>query len=277
MSKTNQFDEALAAEKVSGPLAALARSIYTQESSGGKNTQTSNRGAVGGMQVTPGAFSDVADKGWSITDPMHNLRAGIRYLKKMDVKSGGVPELTAAGYYGGAGGLEKARRGVAVSDPKNPKAPNTLEYGQQVVARMGGEARQSTPVAPVPSQVLVGGGVPAIPADVVPVMAQAPIQLQAEAPVMAQAPVAPVMEMGPDAWQAFLQTMPQQAQQPVNVGDIDYANPRLATSVPQFQYQPTVDNSKPTVAAFSGWGSQAPQRSAALLRGLVPDYTGRVA
>ena len=33
-------------------------------------------------------------------------------------------------------GLEKARRGVAVSDPRNPNAPTTLQYGQQVAARI---------------------------------------------------------------------------------------------------------------------------------------------
>jgi SLT domain-containing protein len=130
------FGAALEAEGVTGQLADVARSIYQQESGSGKNTKTSNAGAVGGMQIIPSTFSSVADKGWDINDPVHNARAGIRYLKQMDKQSGGDAALTAAGYYGGPGGMEKARRGIAVSDPRNPNAPNTLQYGQQVAARL---------------------------------------------------------------------------------------------------------------------------------------------
>lgn len=130
------LDAALAAEGVKGPLADLARSIYTQESSSGKNTKTSNRGAVGGMQILPGTFQGVADKDWNINDPTQNARAGIRYLKQGYEAAGGDPALAGAFYYGGPSGLEKARRGVAVSDPRNPSAPNTLQYGAQVAARL---------------------------------------------------------------------------------------------------------------------------------------------
>lgn len=130
------FTAALKAEGVTGPLAEIARSIYTQESAGGKNTKTSNRGAVGGMQILPGTFAEVADKDWSVSDPLQNIRGGLRYLKKGYEASGGDPALTGAFYYGGPGGLEKAKRGIAVSDPMNPNAPNTLQYGQQVAARL---------------------------------------------------------------------------------------------------------------------------------------------
>lgn len=130
------FGAALEAEGVSGQLADIARSVYQQESGSGKNTKTSNAGAVGGMQIIPSTFASVADKGWDINDPTQNARAGIRYLKQLYEQAGGDPALTAAGYYGGPGGLEKARRGVAVSDPRNPNAPTTLQYGQQVAARL---------------------------------------------------------------------------------------------------------------------------------------------
>jgi len=130
------FASALAAEKADGPVAEIARSIYAQESSSGKNTKTSNAGAVGGMQIIPPTFRSVADKDWDINDPVQNARAGIRYVKQLYDQAGGDPTLTAAGYYGGPGGLEKARRGVAVSDPRNPNAPNTLQYGAQVAARI---------------------------------------------------------------------------------------------------------------------------------------------
>jgi len=130
------FEDALKAEGLTGKAAEVARSIYQQESSSGKNTKTSNAGAVGGMQIIPATFKSVADKGWDINDPTQNARAGIRYVKQLFDQAGGDPALTAAGYYGGPGGLEKARRGVAVSDPRNPNAPTTIQYGQQVAARI---------------------------------------------------------------------------------------------------------------------------------------------
>jgi len=131
------LDAALQLEDVSGPLANLARSIYQQESGSGANTMTSNAGAVGGMQILPGTFKGVADAGWNIDDPVDNARAGVRYLGQMLDAAGGDPRLAAAGYYGGPGGLEKARSGVAVSDPRNPGAPTTLQYADQVAGRIG--------------------------------------------------------------------------------------------------------------------------------------------
>lgn len=131
------FNEAVKAEGVTGDFEKLVRSIFKQESGGGKNTKTSNRGAVGGMQIIPGTFASVADKGWDINNPLDNARAGIRYLAQMHKVSGGDPSLTAVGYYGGPGAIAKAKKGIAVSDPKNPKAPNTFQYAEQVVGRMG--------------------------------------------------------------------------------------------------------------------------------------------
>lgn len=130
------FDSALEAEGVTGQLADVARSIYQQESGSGRNTKTSNAGAVGGMQIIPATFNRVADKGWNIADPAHNARAGIRYLKMLEERAGGDPKLIAAGYYGGEGAIDKARKGIPVSDPRNPRAPNTLQYGEQVASRL---------------------------------------------------------------------------------------------------------------------------------------------
>lgn len=136
MSEPSALDAALAAEGAGGRLAALARSIYQQESGSGSNTRTSNAGAVGGMQVMPGTFSSVADPNWDIKNPVDNARAGIRYVKAGLDASGGDSALAAAYYYGGPGGMAKAQRGIGVSDPRNPNAPNTLQYAQQVVNRM---------------------------------------------------------------------------------------------------------------------------------------------
>jgi len=131
------FDDALKAEGAAGHFADLARSMHMQESGGGRNTKTSNAGAYGDTQITKGAFGEVADKGWDITNPEHNMRSGIRYLNKMYQRADGDAALAATGYYGGPGGMDKARRGIAVSDPRNPNAPTTLQYGQQVAGRMG--------------------------------------------------------------------------------------------------------------------------------------------
>ena len=140
------FNDALEKEGVIGtPLEPVVRSLFQQESSSGADTRTSNAGAVGAMQILPKTFASVADKDWDIKDPSQNMRAGIRYAGQMFNLAGGDPSLTAAGYYGGPGGLEKAREGIAVSDPRNPNAPNTLQYGQQVANRIPATQPARTP------------------------------------------------------------------------------------------------------------------------------------
>lgn len=132
----NPLETALSEEGITGDVADIARSIYQQESGSGKNTKTSNAGARGGMQIIPATFNRMADKGWAIDDPVHNARAGVRYVSQLYDKANGDAKLTAAGYYGGEGAITKAKKGIAVSDPRNPNAPNTLQYGEQVAARL---------------------------------------------------------------------------------------------------------------------------------------------
>lgn len=248
------FESALSAEGVVGKLASLARSIYTQESGGGKNTKTSNAGARGGMQIIPGTFNQVADKGWSIDDPLHNARAGIRYLKVLDKQAGGDPALTAAGYYGGPGGLEKARRGIAVSDPRNPNAPNTLQYGQQVAARITPgnspaplaqpvEAAPpvtqvaATQVTPQPPPVDTGIGLSTLSPELLAMSHQAAPQAAAQA----------------DAWQQFLQSMSSGREQaPVQVADLSYGPGAPAVMAPQAMGRAPA-NLAPNFAAFQSW------------------------
>lgn len=130
------MDVALQLENVPPALAPLARSVYQQESSGGRNTATSNAGAVGGMQIIPATFQSVADDGWDINDPVQNARAGVRYLNQMYERGGNDPRMAAVGYYGGPGAINAARNGQARSDPRNPGAPNTFEYADQVTGRL---------------------------------------------------------------------------------------------------------------------------------------------
>jgi hypothetical protein len=130
------FDIALEKEGVLGtPKEHFIRSLYQQESTSGKNATTSNAGAVGGMQIIPDTFKSIADKNWDINNPEHNSRAGIRYASQLYDMSKGDEKAAAAGYYGGPNGLVKAQKGIAVRDPRNPNAPDTLQYGQQVADR----------------------------------------------------------------------------------------------------------------------------------------------
>lgn len=130
------LDRALKAEGVTGKLADVARSIYGQESHAGADTATSDAGAVGGMQIKPATFKRFADKGWSIDNPEENARAAVRYIKSLSDKTGGDARLISVGYYGGEGAIPKARAGIAVRDPRNPGAPNTLQYANDVIGRL---------------------------------------------------------------------------------------------------------------------------------------------
>jgi len=137
LTKLDPFSTALDLENITDPRqVAYLKSIYGQESTSGKNAVTSNRGAVGGMQIKPGTFGDVADPGMNIKNPVDNARAGIRYALQGYQLANGNPELAATYYYGGPEGFKAALKGKAVSDPVNPKAPNTLGYGKEVADRM---------------------------------------------------------------------------------------------------------------------------------------------
>lgn len=265
------FEAALREEGTTGRLADLARSVYFQESSGGKNTQTSNAGAVGGMQIIPTTFKGVADAGWDINDPLHNARAGIRYLKQLDKQSGGNSALTAAGYYGGPVGLEKARKGIAVSDPRNPNAPNTLEYGEAVARRMGEGTTLPRTQAPA-------GGTPARTEPVQ--VAQSPqgitdalksfgsgalvnqYQASNAAPVAVAPgpmPVEQVAQAAPvpqvDSWGQFLQGLQGQAKVPVTAEALNFAMPTMVA--PQFAEAAAIPQSRvPDFRAFKAWGAR---------------------
>ena len=208
----DMFEQALAAEGITGQLADVARSVYQQESGGGRNTKTSNAKATGGMQIIPSTFASVADKGWDINDPMQNARAGIRYLAQLHTKAGGDPALTAVGYYGGPGAMDKARNGIAVRDPRNPNAPDTLQYAQQVVGRIPKEG----PIVPNQGQ--------AAPVQVARAPVQVPEEVAAQVPIqLAQAPQqVPPTQLGyvapKEDWKEFQQAQPD----PVTPRSLDF-------------------------------------------------------
>lgn len=251
----NLFEDALAAEGVTGRLAEVARSIYKQESGSGNNTKTSNAGAVGGMQIIPATFASVADKGWDINDPLMNARAGIRYVRQLDKQAGGDPALTAAGYYGGPGGLEKARRGIAVSDPRNPNAPTTLEYGRQVASRLGKGtapaylAQSDEQFAKAAAPVMVAENTSPVAPSAAPNVSPV-VEPQVPAPVQ--------LAQGPDAWQQFLERSRQAQSQPVQVADLSYGQqpqiPQL--QIPDFMATVMQGQNRPNfqmLQALKGW------------------------
>jgi hypothetical protein len=151
MSGAELFEKALDMEGITDPKErAFLKALHAQESSGKTTAKTSNRDARGAMQILPGTFKQVADKDMDINKPLDNMRAGIRYGKKGYDAAGGDPVLAGAYYYGGPGGMQKAAKGVAVSDPKNPNAPDTVEYGKSIAQRMTamlpiGAAQAGTP------------------------------------------------------------------------------------------------------------------------------------
>jgi len=179
------FDTALDMEGVTDPIRrAFLKAIYSKETGSGTNTTTSNRGAVGQMQILPETFKSVASPGMKIDNALDNMRAGIRYASQGYKLAGGDPRLAGAYYYGGPGGLDKARKGIAVADPKNPDYPTTLEYGDDVAKRMASFRPITGQVAAAPrggNSIISSanaGELPQAPAQVTP---QAAPQSQASA------------------------------------------------------------------------------------------------
>lgn len=143
-SRITSFEKALKDEGIAGTnLESVARSIFQQESSSGANVKTSNAGARGPMQVLPATFKAYNPQG-NIDDPYDNSVGGLRYIKDLFSKTNDLG-LTAVGYYGGPKAIEKAKQGVAVNDPRNPNAPNTLQYMEQVMGRTKGSQPQPAP------------------------------------------------------------------------------------------------------------------------------------
>ena len=137
LSGSELFDKALDMEGITNPRErAFLKALHAQESSGKATEKTSNRDAHGAMQILPATFKSVADPSMDINKPLDNMRAGIRYGMQGFSAAKGDPVLAGAYYYGGPGGMQKAAKGQAVSDPKNPKAPNTLDYGNSIAKRM---------------------------------------------------------------------------------------------------------------------------------------------
>ena len=159
-SRQPSFDNALEIEGITDPKQqAFLKALYGKESGSGANTTTSNRGAVGGMQILPGTFDEVADRNMDINNPFDNMRAGIRYGMQGYKAAKGDPVLAGAYYYSGPDGFKDAVNNIARVDTKNPKYPNSLEYGRSIAKTMtallpmgSAQAETTAPSAAPPSQ-----------------------------------------------------------------------------------------------------------------------------
>jgi hypothetical protein len=157
LSGSELFDRALDMEGITNPRErAFLKALHAQESSGKATEKTSNRDAHGAMQIIPATFKSVADPSMDINKPLDNMRAGIRYGMQGFTAAKGDPVLAGAYYYGGPGGMQKAAKGQAVSDPKNPNAPTTIDYGNSIAKRMtamlpiGSAVAETVPTAAKP-------------------------------------------------------------------------------------------------------------------------------
>jgi len=123
------FDRALDAEGVKDPKQrAFLKSIHWNESRWRDKSATSNKNAVGPMQIKPSTFKGVAPKGLDINSSLDNMRGGIRYGLEGYKRSNGDVGLASTYYYGGPSAYDAAVQGRVFSDSKNPQAPNTAQY-----------------------------------------------------------------------------------------------------------------------------------------------------
>lgn len=123
---------------------ALIAAIYGQESSSGKaDTSKANyAGAIGPMQVTAPTFQGMKDKGiiprnLDFNKPEDTKAAGEALVRHLFDKYDGDAGKVAAAYYSGEKAVRADGTIADFRDRKNAKAPTTLQYRDQVLARLG--------------------------------------------------------------------------------------------------------------------------------------------
>lgn len=128
----------------------LAYALTRQES--GCNTDArSPKNARGLWQVTPAAAEEVGIPASSLFDPVANVTAGARYLRKQFEKFGSW-RLALAAYNAGPGAVERYGN-------KIPPFRETINYIKSILAKIGrdpdsgapslGQPKTSTPQAPL--------------------------------------------------------------------------------------------------------------------------------
>lgn len=161
-----------------GGFDAFKGAIFGQESrNGAVDTSKPNyAGALGKGQILESTFNGLKQQGkipanFEWRNPEHNAAAAEAYMQEAWQAAGGDPRMAAAYYYGGpkaiAGGKINTYR-----DLKNPRAPDTNQYADQVLSRMGRGAQPALPAGerPAPTAVAQASPQPA-PAGAAPTAA----------------------------------------------------------------------------------------------------------
>lgn len=176
-----------AAPEAQGPLDGpiefddLAHAVYGQESNYGRDPRANtinSSGAVGPMQVTADTFEGLKRNGvipahYEHTNPQHNMEAGRALLRTDLDRFGGDPRKALAAYYSGPKAVNADGTIRDLRDPRNPNAPTTLQYVDQVLARVGRSApaqpSTATPgVAPASSAAPAASAAPVTIPPVIP-------------------------------------------------------------------------------------------------------------
>lgn len=122
----------------------LAAAIYGQESGSGTadTTSVNSSNVTGPMQVQEATFQSLKDKGlipktaqWKV--PADNKAAGEALVGHLFDKYDGDPGKVAAAYYAGEKAVRADGTIANFKDLKNPNNPDTYQYRDQILARLG--------------------------------------------------------------------------------------------------------------------------------------------
>jgi hypothetical protein len=119
------------------------QAVFGQESRNGAvpTGKPNYAGALGKGQILEETFEGLRKSGKIPTDyqwanPAHNEEAAVAYMQEAWQAGGQDPRKAAAYYYGGPKAI-KGGEIVSYKDKLNPKAPDTIQYADQIANRMG--------------------------------------------------------------------------------------------------------------------------------------------
>lgn len=119
------------------PKTDIADAIFNQESGGNVNSPTSDKGAVGGMQIIPTTFAQYAKPGEDINNPADNVAVGKRILDDMKERFPNDPARQAVGYFSGPGNVSPPGSETPWIRDFSDGHKLTSDYVSDVTARMG--------------------------------------------------------------------------------------------------------------------------------------------
>ena len=147
----------------------LKAAIYGQESSSGKadTSKPNYAGAQGPMQVTAPTFAGLQASGaipmdWKLSNPEQAKQAGNILIDQLADAYGDDPRKIAAAYYAGPKAVNEDGTINDFHDLKNPNAPSTHQYVNQILARLGQQPASFTSAGSSP---ITGSTEPVIMGD----------------------------------------------------------------------------------------------------------------